>query len=714
MNYTVKIISIVILFGLAFFCLQAGVFLLTCHKLKNSGRRTLVLIQFITGSLLIFDALAYIFRGNTSQLGFYMVRLSNFMVFFLNYISPTLFCFYSVEFIKSEFLEFKLLCSPIPSVKKGIPPHLFVVFFICLIGLILTVISQFTNIFYYFNEENFYHRSELYPLAIALGFLTGLISLVMIFQSKKVLQKNVFVFLVLYPIFPVAGIILDLFFYGISWINIGCAIGSLHLFYSSMKLMELEFFSDKKDGMQLRPNYKSRLTVPEMKKRIARSHLWQVICAVSGGLLVVLVIVSITGINIPERKIVIDSPYLQNDKSKSVCLTFLRDAEKVWNDNGDLTRIGAQYNGVIFNNMKATIITDWNVSIDICEDCSIDPGPWNGTFSISQTGKIPVSQYVMNVRKPRGSDKENIHGDDFYQVTPLKTLGFGCIMYSPADFAPLDSKIIFSYESVLKPLSYIVFDVALVLLSILFIVSITISLTEGKLIRVEEENRRLEETVRERTKELQEEKNRSEELLLNILPEEIAKRLAFDKNTKIADKIENASVLFADIVGFTKITSTLDADTVVGALNSLYSRIDERAKREGIEKIKTIGDSYMAAAGLFGNDAAEKNALSIINFARGMLRDIEDFNATSNVKLFMRIGINSGNLIAGVIGKTKFIYDIWGDTVNVASRMESSGQTSRIHVSELTMKLTKGTINYSEPVEMEIKGKGIMKTYFLC
>ena len=254
---------------------------------------------------------------------------------------------------------------------------------------------------------------------------------------------------------------------------------------------------------------------------------------------------------------------------------------------------------------------------------------------------------------------------------------------------------------------------ALILLSILFIVSITISLTEGKIIRVEEENKKLEDTVKERTKELQEEKNRSEELLLNILPKEIAKRLSMDKNATIADKIGNASVLFADIVGFTKITSHLEADAIVGALNSLYSRIDERAQREGIEKIKTIGDSYMAASGLFGNEPAEKNALSLIKFARGMLQDIEDFNATSDVKLFMRIGINSGSLIAGVIGKTKFIYDIWGDTVNVASRMESSGETSKIHVSEITMNLTKDDIDYSEPVEMEIKGKGVMKTYFL-
>ena len=433
--------------------------------------------------------------------------------------------------------------------------------------------------------------------------------------------------------------------------------------------------------------------------------MWQIVCALSGGLLLVLVILSITGINIPKRTEVIHTPYVQNVKSKPVCVTFLRDPEKVWFVDADPTIFGAQFNGVLYNNMRATVITDWKFTIEIPGRCSIDPGPWNGNFSLTET--------ELRVRKPQINDKENIHGVDFYRVNPSKNLGFGCIMYAPKGFSPLTSKMVLTYEGVLKPLSYIVFDVIFVLLAILFIVSLTVSFTEGKLIRVEEENRKLEDTVKERTKELQEEKNRSEELLLNILPEEVAKRLAIDKNARIADKVENASVLFADIVGFTKITSSLDADTVVGALNSLYSRIDERAKREGIEKIKTIGDSYMAAAGLFGNEPAQKNALAIINFARGMLQDIEDFNASSNVKLFMRIGINSGSLIAGVIGKTKFVYDVWGDTVNVASRMESSGQTSKIHVSEPTMILTKDAIDYSDPVEMEIKGKGVMKTYFL-
>ncbi len=705
MSDTIRTVSIVMLSGLAFFCLQVGVFLLSGHRFKNNSRRTLILLQFITALLLGCDSLAYIFRGSTFGIGFYIVRISNFLVFALNYFNTFFFCYYSAEFIKSDILDFKVLFSPRSAIKNGVPVHLFIVFYICVIGITLTIVSQFTGLFYYFDELNNYHRSSLYPISIVIGLSPGLITWAMLFQSQKVLQKNVLISLAIYPLFPIAGIVLALLVYGISWIDIGYGIGALHLFYSSIKLMELEFYSDKKTGTRLSPNYKQEVTVPDMKRRIARSHFWQVVCAVSGGLLLVMIIVSFTGITMPERKLVIEKPYLENDETKPVCITFLRDAEKFWNDNDDLTRLGAQYNGVIYNNMKATVITDWNVNIDVCDDCAIDPGPWNGTFSIEDK--------LMTVRKPQDEDNENLHGADYYQVIPLKTLGFGCIMYTPAEFSPLDSKIIFTYQSVFKPLSYILFEVVLILISILFIVSLTISFTEGKIIRVEEENRRLEDTVKERTKELQEEKNRSEELLLNILPEEVAKRLAMDRNAKIADKIENASVLFADIVGFTKITSTLDADTIVGALNALYSRIDLRAKREGIEKIKTIGDSYMAASGLFGNEPAEKNALALVNFARGMLQDIEEFNATSNVKLFMRIGINSGNLIAGVIGKTKFVYDIWGDTVNVASRMESSGESSKIHVSENTMALLKDAVPATAPVDMEIKGKGVMKTYFL-
>mgnify|MGYP007101929095 FL=1 len=469
MSDTIRTISTIILFALAFFCFQAGIFLFSGHKFKNNSRRTLILIQFITGILLVFDALAYIFRGNTSQTGFYMVRLSNFVVFFLNCTLPFFICFYCVEFIKSDFLEFKILKNLRSSLKNSIPPHLFVVFYICLAGVSLVLISQFTNLYYYFDESNFYHRNSLYPLSVVLGFSPGLVTLAMLLQYRKSLQKNVFISLLVYSAFPFIGIILALFIYGFSWINIGYGVGALHLFYSSLKLLELEFYSEKKDGSLLSPDYKQALMIPEMKKRISKSHLWQVICALSGGLLLVLVIVSITGINIPKKTLIMEKPDFENDKSKPVCMTFSRNAEKVWNDNGDLTRIGAQYDGVIYNNMKATIITDWNVTIDISDDCTIDPGPWNGTFSIVQIGTVPTPQSVMSVKKPHDEDKENIHGADFYQVTPLKTLGFGCIMYSPASFSPAESKIIFSYEGVLKPLSYIVFDVALVLLSILLL-----------------------------------------------------------------------------------------------------------------------------------------------------------------------------------------------------------------------------------------------------
>ncbi len=374
MSETIRQISIVILFGLAFFCFQVGIFLMSGHKLKNNSRRTLILLQFFTGLLLIFDALAYIFRGHTGQTGFYMVRISNYMVFVLNYFIAFFFCFYSVEFIKSDLLDFKILANPKASIKNGVPAQLYIVFYICLLGIILTSVSQLTNLFYYFDENNYYHRSALYPLSVVLGLLPGLITLVMLFQSKRILQNNIFISLLVYCIFPLVGIVLALFVYGISWIDIGYGAGALHLFYSSIKLMELEFYSDKKDGSRLTPNYKQVLSTPDIKKRITRSHIWQVICVITGGLLVLLIIISITGINLPAKTISIDTPYFENDSSQPVCITFQRDAEKFWHDDDDETRLGAQYNGVIYNNMKATVITDWNVVIDVVPDCAIDPG----------------------------------------------------------------------------------------------------------------------------------------------------------------------------------------------------------------------------------------------------------------------------------------------------------------------------------------------------
>ena len=216
------------------------------HKLKKNGRRTLVFIEFFTGLMLLFDALAYFYRGNTSAAGYYMVRASNFFVFVCNFSISFFFCFYVCEFIKRSRLNFSLLLKPKSSIKNGIPIQIFIVIFFCLVGITFTVVSQFTDFFYFFDENNIYHRNTFYPLSVALGLLPGLITFTMLLQNRKKLATNVFVSLLLYFMLPLVGVILILVFYGFPWINISLGLGALHLFYSSIKLMELEFYSNFK------------------------------------------------------------------------------------------------------------------------------------------------------------------------------------------------------------------------------------------------------------------------------------------------------------------------------------------------------------------------------------------------------------------------------------------------------------------------------------
>ena len=699
-----RIISISSLIFLSFFCFQVGVFLWSGHNLRQNGRRTLIFIEWFTGFLLLSDALAYFYRGNTTMTGYYMVRLSNFFVFTCNFSINFFFCLYVCEFIKRSRLNLSLVLHPKTSIKNGIPVQLFIVLVLCVSGVLITIFSQFTNFFYYFDENNLYHRSTFFPLSVGLGLLPGLITFTMFLQNRKKFDKNVFVSLLFYFTIPLIGVIMILIVYGFPWINVSLGLSALHLFYSSIKLMEIEFYSGDRENSIISPVYKKETVSTESRKRVARNHFWQSLSISLGGILLVLVIVSIKGISLPEKTLVIEEPYSENDFSKSVCVTFIRNAEKHWVDGEDLERTGAQYDGVIFNNMGSTIITDWNFSISVPEGCSVDPGPWNGTFTLLEGS--------LNVKKPHEGDKENIHGVDFYTITPLKTLGFGCIMYTPHDYNTLSQQIVFTYSSILKPLTNKLFDVFLALLFIIFIISTTIMLFEGKLIRVEEENKKLERTVKERTKELEAEKNRSENLLLNILPKEIAKELTAHPERTIAKEYPNVTVLFTDIVGFTKISGEMTAEEVVTMLNKMFTMFDERAKREGIEKIKTIGDAYMAATGLTQEDYND-GALKMIRFAKGLLNDVRTFNETSSVKLLIRLGINSGPVVAGVIGKTKFIYDIWGDTVNVASRMESTGLPMRIHVTETTKAQTLSFYQYSKNTEIDVKGKGMMKTYFL-
>ena len=209
---------------------------------------------------------------------------------------------------------------------------------------------------------------------------------------------------------------------------------------------------------------------------------------------------------------------------------------------------------------------------------------------------------------------------------------------------------------------------------------------------------------------LQVEQAKGERLLLNILPAAIASRLKDDQRT-IAEGYAEVSVLFADIVGFTTLSTRIEPTELVGLLNRLFSAFDGLADRHGVEKIKTIGDAYMAAAGL--PERRPDHARAVAEMALGMLTAVADFNAATGHELGIRIGINSGPVVAGVIGRRKFIYDLWGDAVNTASRMESHGQSGRIQVSAATRAALGDAYRFEARGDIAVKGKGSMATWFL-
>jgi class 3 adenylate cyclase len=216
--------------------------------------------------------------------------------------------------------------------------------------------------------------------------------------------------------------------------------------------------------------------------------------------------------------------------------------------------------------------------------------------------------------------------------------------------------------------------------------------------------------IRELTEEIQRKNEENERLLLNILPAPIADRLKGGEEP-IADYFPEITVLFADIVGFTSMSESITPDELVELLNRLFSEFDDSAKDLGIEKIKTIGDCYMAVAGLV-NEIDDPPA-AMVKMASEMLRSVESLNLQLGISLEIRIGINCGPVIAGVIGKSKFIYDLWGDTVNVASRMESHGLAGRIHVSEAVYERVKGKFELEGRGLINIKGKGEIETYLI-
>lgn len=202
----------------------------------------------------------------------------------------------------------------------------------------------------------------------------------------------------------------------------------------------------------------------------------------------------------------------------------------------------------------------------------------------------------------------------------------------------------------------------------------------------------------------------TERLLLNILPEAIANQLR-DNPGNIAEDFTDVSVLFADIVGFTQISAQLGAIQLVKLLNQIFSAFDRLSEKYGLEKIKTIGDAYMVVGGLPNRNA--NHAHAIAQMALDMQSAIAQFNIENHLDFNIRIGIHSGSVVAGVIGIKKFTYDLWGDTVNIASRMESHGLVGRIQVSEATYNLICEQFILEKRGEIEIKGKGKMVTYLL-
>lgn len=211
---------------------------------------------------------------------------------------------------------------------------------------------------------------------------------------------------------------------------------------------------------------------------------------------------------------------------------------------------------------------------------------------------------------------------------------------------------------------------------------------------------------------LKRERERSETLLKNILPAAIAGRLKEqDSEERVADSFKDVTVVFADIVDFTRLSATMSSERLVALLDEVFSCFDQIADGHGIEKIKTVGDCYMVASGL--PEPRDDHAHAAAEFAlelRGCLDKLAD---RVGHRIDLRIGMNSGPVTAGVIGRKKFIYDLWGDVVNTASRMESHGVPGEIHCTDRTRELLHGDYDLEHRGNIAIKGKGQMRTWFL-
>ncbi|MBI1881768.1 MAG: adenylate/guanylate cyclase domain-containing protein, partial [Chloroflexi bacterium] len=209
---------------------------------------------------------------------------------------------------------------------------------------------------------------------------------------------------------------------------------------------------------------------------------------------------------------------------------------------------------------------------------------------------------------------------------------------------------------------------------------------------------------------IQAEQEKSERLLLNILPQPIAERLKQGQVT-IADNFADVTVLFADLVDFTQLSARISAKELVSLLNEIFSTFDQLADRYNLEKIKTVGDAYLVVGGL--PTPRPDHAAAIAEMALEMQQAVARLNADLGESFSIRIGINTGPVVAGVIGAKKFSYDLWGDTVNIASRMESHGLSGHIQVTAATYEQLQAQYEFEERGCIPVKGKGEVTTYLL-
>lgn len=235
--------------------------------------------------------------------------------------------------------------------------------------------------------------------------------------------------------------------------------------------------------------------------------------------------------------------------------------------------------------------------------------------------------------------------------------------------------------------------------------SMTLQLKEA-FQKIERQNEQLQEAFEM----LSREKDKSERLLLNILPVRVANDLKATGKTE-PRTYENVTVFFSDIVGFTSLSSQLEPKALIDELNEIFTGFDMIVERYDCERIKTIGDAYLAVGGM--NSGYERHAENIVDAALQIVKYLEDRNRTSPMQWEIRIGIHSGKVVGGVVGIKKYIFDVFGDTINTACRMEQNSEPMKINASEATARLIQGKYTLSERGELEVKGKGLMRMFYV-